>query len=277
MSRRTRLPIALTIAGSDSGGGAGLQADLQTFAALGVHGTCALTALTAQTPRGVQAVQPASVKLLRAQLHSLFSELRPAAAKTGMLYSTGLVRAVAEFFAREKAPPLIVDPVMVATSGVRLLRPSALRAVCDRLLPLAELVTPNLDEAELLLERTIRDEEEMRAACRAITSRFGCATLCKGGHLRGARHATDIYYDGRTELLLTAPFVRGVSTHGTGCTYSAAITAFRAAGEPLPRAVRRAKTFITQAILRSHRIGRYFALNWRWQSEAQNERLWERS
>lgn len=264
MIHRVSLPTALTIAGSDSGGGAGVQADLQTFAALNVHGTCAVTCLTAQNPRALVEVQAVSPRFVRQQMEAVFAELKPAAAKTGMLYSAGIIRMVAEFFRAVRRPILVVDPVMVATSGGRLLQRTALRALRDQLLPRARLVTPNLAEGEILSERRIRDEEDLRAAGRVITSRFGCATLMKGGHLRGSRQATDIYYDGRTELLLTAPFVRGVNTHGTGCTYSAAITAYCARGESLPAAVQKAKEFITQAIFHSHGVGRQQALNWRW-------------
>lgn len=256
-------PIALTIAGSDSGGGAGLQADLQTFAALGVHGTTAITCLTAQNPRGVSGIQAATPKVVRQQIEAVFAELTPGACKTGMLYSTAIIREVARFFESGQRPPLIVDPVMVATSGATLLKPAAIRALCDDLLPCAALVTPNLDEAQLLLGVKIRDEEGLRAAARALVQRFGCAALVKGGHLKGTREAVDIYYDGRTELLLTAPFVRGVSTHGTGCTYAAAIAACCAHGAELPAAVTRAKEFITAAIAGSRRIGRgHFALGW---------------
>lgn len=256
------LPIALTIAGSDSGGGAGIQADLKTFAALGVHGTSVITCLTAQNPRRVLGVQVASPSLVRQQLEAVFSELPPNAVKTGMLYSRQIVRLVIECLQGERARPWIVDPVMVASSGARLLKPSALRELCDRLLPLATLVTPNLDEAELLLSRRIRDEESLRQAARDISSRFGCATLIKGGHLRGTGIAVDILHDGRIELLLAAPFVRGVSTHGTGCTYAAAIAAYCARGDPLPVAVRKAKEYITRAIAGSQRIGRHWALQW---------------
>ena len=262
MTKRSSLPIALTIAGSDSGGGAGIQADLKTFAALGVHGTSAITCLTAQNPRGVAGVQAASAKLVCQQMEAVFAGLPPAACKTGMLYSTEIIRVVTGFFSHGKRPPLIVDPVMVATSGAALLKPSAVRVVCDELLPLAALVTPNLDEAELLLGVKICDEEGLRSAAREIVRRFGCAALVKGGHLKGTRDAVDIFYDGKTELLLSAPFIRGVSTHGTGCTYSAAIAACLARGERLPVAVQSAKEFITQAIVGSQRIGRHFALNW---------------
>lgn len=264
MTKRLCLPIALTIAGSDSGGGAGIQADLKTFAALGVHGTSVITCLTAQNPNGVLGVQAARPAMVRQQLEAVFAELPPAACKTGMLYSEAIIQVIVKFFDQKSRPPLIVDPVMVATSGARLLKPSAMKAVRDKLLPLATLVTPNLDEAELLLGMKIRDEKDLRIAARQIVNRFGCAALVKGGHLRGARRAVDVFHDGKTELLLSAPFVRGVSTHGTGCTYSAAITAHRAKGLALAEAVRGAKEFITQAIAQSKRIGRHYALNWSW-------------
>ena len=191
MTTRARLPIALTIAGSDSGGGAGLQADLKTFAALSVHGVSAVTCLTAQNPAGVRAVQAASPKLVRAQLEAVFDALPPMAAKTGMLYSPGTIRTVAEFFRAGPCPPLIVDPVMVATSGASLLARSATRLLCDQLLPLAALITPNLDEAELLLGMRIKDEEGLREAARLLVRRFGCAALVKGGHLKGTQEAVD--------------------------------------------------------------------------------------
>lgn len=259
---RVRVPIALTVGGSDSGGGAGIQADLHTFSALGVHGTSVITCLTAQNPKRVLGVQAATPALVRRQLDAIFAELRPSAVKTGMLYSTGIVRAVAGYFRGRKGTPLVVDPVMIATSGARLLKPSAIKAICDELLPCAALVTPNLDEAELLTDMRIRDEEGLRAAARSIVGRFGCAALVKGGHLRGTRDAVDIFNDGKSELLLAVPFVRGVSTHGTGCTYSAAITAACARGVPMPEAVRIGKQFISEAIANSRRIGRHFVLGW---------------
>ncbi len=260
---RRQLPIALTIAGSDSGGGAGIQADLKTFAALGVHGTSAITCLTAQNPKGVSAIQSAKPAIVRAQIEAVFAELRPAAVKTGMLFDTAIIRVVADHFSqlRGRKLPLIVDPVMVATSGARLLKPAALRAMQAELLPLATLVTPNLDEAEILVGAKLNSVEDLRAAARTIHERFHCAALVKGGHLRGLREAVDIFYDGETELLLSAPFVRGVATHGTGCTYSAAIAAALALGHDLPGAVHLAKDFITRAIARSYRAAGHFVLN----------------
>lgn len=261
MPRITHCPVALTIAGSDSGGGAGIQADLKTFAAFGVHGACAITCLTAQNPRRVLAVQSATAKMLRQQIEAVFQELPPAAVKTGMLLSAENVRAVANVLKSRRRPPLVVDPVMVSTSGARLLAPAALKVLEEQLLPLATLVTPNLHEAEILTAGKIASVEEMRAAACEIHARFGCAALVKGGHLRGMREAVDIFCDGRTELLLTAPFIQGVRTHGTGCTCSAAITAALARGHDLPRAVRLAKDYVARSIAGSYRVGKHFALN----------------
>jgi hydroxymethylpyrimidine/phosphomethylpyrimidine kinase len=248
-------PVALTVAGSDSGGGAGIQADLKVFAALGVHGTSALTCLTAQSPAGVTGVHAVPAAFVTRQLETLLAELPPAAAKTGMLFNAGIIRAVAETFARHPGIPLVVDPVMIATSGARLLRPDALRALQDRLLPRAALVTPNLDEAAALLGRPLRSVDDLRWAARGIHGRWGVPALIKGGHLRDAAQATDILWDGREERVLRAPFVKGVSTHGTGCTYSAAIVACLALGHPLSVAVEQAKRVITRAIRRSTRLG----------------------
>ena len=260
MAKSKKWPVALTIAGSDSGGGAGIQADLKTFAALGVHGECAFTCLTAQNPRRVLAVEACSPALIRQQLSAVWEELPPAAVKTGMLLNTANVRIVVEFYQAGGRPPLVVDPVMVSTSGARLLQPAAIKILLGELLPLATLVTPNVDETAILTGHKPVSVEDLRAAARVIHARYGCAALVKGGHLEQARTAVDIFYDGRTELFLAAPFVRGVTTHGTGCTYSAAITAGLAAGMKLPDAVGRAKHFITRAIAGSRRVQKHFVL-----------------
>jgi len=252
--------VALTIAGSDSGGGAGIQADLKTFAALGVHGTSAITCITAQNPKRVTGIQPVRADMVRRQIKAVFAELRPDAVKTGMLFSADIIGVVAEFLAG-KRPPLVVDPVMVATSGARLLKPSAIRVLKERLLPLATLVTPNLDEAEILVGRKLRTLSDLRGAAREIHERFGCAALVKGGHLQTLAEAVDVFFDGRELTLLRARRVRGVSTHGTGCTYSAAIAALLALGHPLPRAVELAKRHVTRAISHSRRAGRHWVLN----------------
>ena len=264
MKQRKTLPVALTIAGSDSGGGAGIQADLKTFAALGVHGTSAIACLTAQNPKRVLGVEPCTPKMLRLQIEAMFAGLKPAAVKTGMLFSAQNISVVVNFFRNAKFKAghlkLVVDPVMVSTSGARLLKPAAEKTLKEKLLPLAALVTPNLDEAEILAGQKIRSPEDLRSAARKIVSRYGCAALVKGGHLKHSHEAIDIFYDGETELLLSAPFVRGVSTHGTGCTYSAAICAALALGHDLPHAVELGKNFITAAISDSYKIGTHFAL-----------------
>ena len=266
MTAIKKLPVALTIAGSDSGGGAGIQADLKTFAALGVHGTCAVTCLTAQNPRRVLAVAAGSPKIVRQQIESVFEELRPAAVKTGMLYSREIVSVVADVLKSHsrtrgrKRLPIVIDPLMVSTSGTRLLQPAAVIRLKEKLLPLATLVTPNLAEAEILTGQNISSVEDMRRAARQIHSDFGCAALIKGGHLANSKEAMDIFFDGQTELLLSAHFVRGIRTHGTGCTYSAAICAALARGHSLPQAVQGGKKFITAAISAGYRAGNHFVL-----------------
>ena len=260
VNRRKKLPIVLTIAGSDSGGGAGIQADMKTFAALDVHGTTAITCLTAQNPKSVTAVEAATPRMVLQQIEAVLAELRPQAAKTGMLFSAEIIESVAEAW-RKLDIPLVVDPVMVSTSGARLLQSAAVKALKDKLLPISTLVTPNLDEAEILVKQKIGSVEDLRKAAREIRNSFGCASLVKGGHLRGEKDAVDIFWDGKTELLLSAPFVKNVSTHGTGCTYSAAITAYLARGKSLPSAVEQAKSFITSAIAKSYRISKYYGLS----------------
>lgn len=258
------LPCALTIAGSDSGGGAGIQADLKTFASLGVHGACAVTCITAQNPKGVRGIQSCKPAIVAAQIEAVVQELRPAAVKTGMLYSAEIIRTVVETLTPFRVTNLVVDPVMIATSGAQLLKPSAVRLLKSELLPKAVLMTPNLQEAEVLSGKRITIPEDLRHVARHLHASFGCAVLVKGGHLRGIREALDVFYDGSTELLLRAPFIRGISTHGTGCTYSAAITACLATGMPLAKAVTKSKEYITQAIAQSCAVGRHTILNSFW-------------
>src|SRR3954452_1832869 len=164
MSKESSLPVALTIAGSDSGGGAGIQADLKTFAALGVHGTSAITCITAQNPKRVLGIQACRPEIVRQQLEAVFAELPPAAVKTGMLYSAQIIRVIVNHFKRTPHPPLIVDPVMISTSGASLLKPNAIKIIQTELLPLATLVTPNLDEAALLIGKNLRSVEDLRYA-----------------------------------------------------------------------------------------------------------------
>lgn len=246
MSKIRNIPVAITIAGSDSGGGAGIQTDLKTFAALGVHGTTAITCITAQNPKAVTGIEPISASMVQKQLEAIFAGFTPLAAKTGMLFSEEIISIVARFFGKRRIP-LIVDPVMIASSGARLLQPDAVRVLEQKLLPLATLVTPNLDEAEVLIGEKISSRNGLRAAAKEIHRRFGCATLVKGGHLPG-EHAVDIFFDGTTEMELRTRFIKGVSMHGSGCTYSAAIAAYLALGNDLPAALRLAKKFITRKL-----------------------------
>jgi hydroxymethylpyrimidine/phosphomethylpyrimidine kinase len=260
VQKRKSISVALTIAGSDSGGGAGIQADLKTFAALGVHGTSVVTCITAQNPIRVYGIEPCTAVMVRKQLEAVFDQLQPRAVKTGMLYSAPIIEAVAQFFEKNKRPPLIVDPVMVSTSGATLLKPEAVEVLTRRLLPIARLVTPNLHEAEILTGDKIRSVSALRDAARTIQKRFGCAALVKGGHLPDAKEAVDYYYDGRWEMVLGASYVREVNTHGTGCTLSAAIAAYLAQGRSLRSAVKDAKVYISNAIMNSTRVRRHFVL-----------------
>jgi hydroxymethylpyrimidine/phosphomethylpyrimidine kinase len=201
---------------------------------------------------------------VRDQLDATFSELPPVAMKTGMLYSEEVVATVLQHLRRlpaAKRPPLVVDPVMMSTSGAPLMEKSS-RRIFEKLIRAATIVTPNLDEAMALLGRKLTTPDDAHQAARALHDTFGCSVLVKGGHLQTKNEAIDFFYDGQTELLLSAPRIRGMNTHGTGCTYSAAITAGLAKGMSLQRAVRAAKEFVTKAIAQSIRIARYQALGW---------------
>jgi hydroxymethylpyrimidine/phosphomethylpyrimidine kinase len=248
------LKVVLTIAGSDSGGGAGIQADLKTFAAHGVHGACAITAVTAQNSVHVVEAMPLEPRLVVAQIEAVASDMRVAAAKTGMLATVGIVQAVAGAVARLRIPHLVVDPVMVAKGGDRLIEADAVRAYVDALFPLAEVVTPNLPEAEALLNRPVATLREMADAARALRSLGPRAVLVKGGHLEGGE-AVDVFFDGGETVELRAPRVPTTNTHGTGCTLSAAIAARLAGGDSVLDAVRGAKAFLTEAIRASYQVG----------------------
>jgi hydroxymethylpyrimidine/phosphomethylpyrimidine kinase len=245
--RPKELGVALTIAGSDSGGGAGIQADLKTFAALKVHGTSAITCITAQNPKRISVIEPCSPRIVRAQIEAVFEALPPQAAKTGMLFSAEIVREVGRCFSARPCP-LVIDPVLIATSGARLLKVDAMKVLMEKVFPLAALITPNAPEAEALLQMKIREPEDLRIAARRLHERFGCSVLAKGGHLPGTDEAIDLLFDGKSELLLSSPRIRGKKTHGTGCIYSAAIVAYLAKGKPLTQAVRLAKEFTWRAI-----------------------------
>jgi hydroxymethylpyrimidine/phosphomethylpyrimidine kinase len=239
-------PIALTIAGSDSGGGAGIQADLKTFHAFGVYGTSVVTAITAQNTLGVSAVHPVPLNVVQAQIDAVVSDLRPAAMKTGMLATADLVGAVAEAVSRHQLHQYVLDPVMVATSGDRLLDREAEEALQTRLVPLARLVTPNLHEAGILTGRVVETLNGMRAAARALVQLGAGAALLKGGHLQG--DAVDLFWDGTEERVWHKPRLDTRHTHGTGCTLSAAVAAGLAQRAPLVDAVDRAVRWVARAI-----------------------------
>lgn len=246
--------IALTIAGSDSGGGAGIQADIKTFQAFGVFGTTAVTAITAQNTTGVFAVHPVPLDIVRAQIARVAEDLPPSATKTGMLATAPLVASVAEAIEAHGLTPYVLDPVMASTSGDSLLDPDAVEAVTLRLLPLATLVTPNLDEARILTGLPVEDAEGARAAARALVEMGARAALIKGGHGEGDE-VLDLLWDGEREREWRHPRIRTRSTHGTGCTLSAGIAAGLALGDPLELAVDRALAFVAAAIREAPGLG----------------------
>lgn len=239
--------MALTIAGSDSGGGAGIQADLKTFQAFGVFGTTAITAITAQNTRGVQGVHAVPAGIVRRQIESVSVDLAPAACKTGMLATSRLVAAVAEAIQTFELPHYVLDPVMVASSGDRLLDRDAEGAVAELLLPLCELATPNLEEAGILAGESAEDEDGMRTLASRIIDRGAPAVLVKGGHMAG-EELVDIFHDGQIWRTWRRSRIDTSSTHGTGCTLSAAIAAGLALGEPLVDAVDAGLDFVYRAM-----------------------------
>jgi hydroxymethylpyrimidine/phosphomethylpyrimidine kinase len=247
-------PVALTIAGSDSGGGAGIQADLKTFHHFGVHGTTALTLITAQNTVGVREVHLLPPELVVKQIEVVAEDFEIRAAKTGALGSEEIIEAVAAGAAEHAIPDLVVDPVMISKHGDPLLPKGAVDALKRRLLPRAALVTPNLHEATELLGAPVENEDQMRDAARAVRDLGAAAVLVKGGQLPG-REAVDLFYDGAEFLRLAAPRIDTPHTHGTGCVYSAAITALLARGQTPVDAVREAKDFMSRAIASAPGLG----------------------
>jgi hydroxymethylpyrimidine/phosphomethylpyrimidine kinase len=245
---------ALTVAGSDSGGGAGIQADLQAFSYFGVFGTCAITAVTAQNPAAVTDVAPVPPPSVRAQIDAVVAAFAVGAIKTGMLFSAEIIDAVAEALAAHAGIPLVVDPVMVATSGARLLRPDAVESLGRRLLPAASLTTPNLPEAEILLGRDLRDPDGIPSAARDLAREYGVTVLLKGGHTAGG-DAVDVLSDGDSLWELRSPRVSAATTHGTGCSLSAAIAACLACGDAPLEAARRAKAYVLGRLRACRRVG----------------------
>jgi hydroxymethylpyrimidine/phosphomethylpyrimidine kinase len=254
-----QMPVALTIAGSDSSAGAGIQADLKTFSALGVYGLTAVTCVVAETPGCVSTIEPVSAAVVRDQIEVLLRSFPVAAIKTGLLFSAEIVAAIADVL-RENRRPLVIDPVMVATSGDPLLQDDAVAVYERELFPLASLLTPNLGEASRLTGRSIADVDAMREAGKELSTKYGVPVLLKGGHLSGDQ-AIDLLFQDDRAIEFSAPFSRGVATHGTGCTYSAAITAGLASGLGLEEAVRRAKSFVSATIAQHHAWNNIHALN----------------
>lgn len=255
--------MVLTIAGSDSGGGAGIQADLKTFAALSCFGATAITCVTAQNPGGVSGIQAIDPDLVTRQIRMVCEGYPVAAAKTGMLYSTALIQAVAAADVGQGIPILVVDPVMVASSGARLLQADAIDALTQALLPQARVVTPNLHEAEILCGHTISTVDELRAAARIIGERYDVACVAKGGHL-GGDEVVDVLFDEGEEYVFNGPRVEAAETHGCGCAFSAALTAWLARGELLSDAVHRAKDYVAGALEQALTAGHHRPLHFFW-------------
>jgi hydroxymethylpyrimidine/phosphomethylpyrimidine kinase len=249
------LPVALTVAGSDSGGGAGIQADIKTFHAYGVFGTTALTAITAQNTTGVTAVHPIPLDVVRAQIDAVVDDLRPAAVKSGMLATAPLVNAVADALRAHGLARYVLDPVMVASSGARLLDEDAVGSVAERLVPLAAVVTPNLEEARILTGLAVEGEEGQREAARALVDMGARAALVKGGHGDGPE-VVDLLWDGRRERIWRRARIRTTSTHGTGCTLSAGIAAGLARGLDAEESSSRALAYVARAIRTAPGLGR---------------------
>jgi hydroxymethylpyrimidine/phosphomethylpyrimidine kinase len=245
---------ALTIAGSDSGGGAGIQADIKTFSAIGVYGASVITSITAQNTVSVTAIQNIDVSVIEKQIDAVMSDIGAHAVKTGMLSTAEIIDVVSRGVSRFKIRKLVIDPVMIAKSGDKLLQDNAVQALIDQLIPQAQIVTPNIPEAEVLTGEKITSSEDMERACRRILE-MGCKTVVvKGGHLQ--KDAEDVFFDGKKFYHMKTKRIRSKNTHGTGCTFSAAITAYLAKGKTTVEAVALAKKYITTAIERSYSIGK---------------------
>lgn len=254
--RHLEIPVALTIAGSDSGGGAGIQADLRTFAFHCVHGTSALTCVTAQNTLGVNRVDALSPEAVVAQIEAVVDDIGAGAVKTGMLLNSEIMAAVADCLERLGLTGIVVDPVMVSRTGAQLIDDAAIATLRDRLMPVAAIVTPNRYEAQILSGFAVNTLEDMEAAARRIYDLGAATVLVKGGGMGGSLRSVDVWFDGNTLEILEAETVETPHTHGTGCTLSAAIAANLAKGEHLPQAVRLAKAYLTQALKHSLAIGR---------------------
>ena len=240
------MKTALTIAGSDSCGGAGIQADIKTMTMNGVYAMSAITALTAQNTTGVTGIMEVTPEFLASQLDAVFTDIRPDAVKTGMVASSELIRVIAQKLKEYGAKNIVVDPVMVATSGAKLISDDAIETLKSELLPLADVITPNIPEAEVLSGMTIKNEDDMIAAAKVINGKFGCSVLCKGGHQ--INDANDLLYRDGSYVWFKGKRIDNPNTHGTGCTLSSAIASNLAKGEDMDSAVKNAKDYISGAL-----------------------------
>ncbi len=261
MNAAPPLPVALTIAGSDSGAGAGIQADLRTFNAMGLYGTSALTCVTAQNPEGVSHIAALDVDVVRGQIDRVLEAFPVAAIKTGMLFSAEIIGTVADRLATLEHVPIVVDPVMVATSGNRLLQEQAVTALCDRVLPLATVLTPNIPEAELLVAGEIVDLEAQRDAARSIAQKYGVACVVKGGHLSGDR-LCDVLCDAGKVDVFEFPRAITPTTHGTGCTFAAALAARLGLGDVMPDALNAARLYVKRCLEGCRDTGGAWVMGW---------------
>lgn len=240
---------ALTIAGSDSGGCAGIQADIKTMSALDVFGMSAITAVTSQNTLGVSHIEELSIKSVTTQIEAIYDDLTPDAIKSGMLFSKDIIMAVYEVLSRRNKVPYVLDPVMVATTGAKLLQDDAIEVMIEKLFPLADIVTPNIPEAELISGIKISSQKDVDEACRIIRSKGVKNVIIKGGHFENSEESVDTLYDGQNHYELASPRIVTNNTHGTGCTYSAAIASYLALGYNMLEACKYAKQYITTAII----------------------------
>jgi len=253
---REKMPTALSVAGSDSGGCAGIQADLRTFSSLGVHGMTAITAITSQNTVRVQDIFNVPARTVSSQIEAVLSDIGADAVKTGMLPNPEIISAVADQFRKYKIEKLVVDPVMVSTGGDELISAKARESMVRELFPLARIITPNLDEASVLVGRHLRTLDDMYSAAGEIRETGAQSVLIKGGHLEGTGQSVDLLFDGEGFTEFPAPRIDTINTHGSGCTFGAAIAAFLARDNSLLEAVRLAKEYVTGAIRNSYSLGR---------------------
>lgn len=240
------MKTALTIAGSDSGGGAGIQADIKTMTMNGVFATCAITALTAQNTLGVTGIMDVSAEFLAKELDAVFTDIPPDAVKIGMVSATSIIETIAEKLIEYKAKNIVLDPVMVATSGAKLISDDAIYALTEKLIPLATLITPNIPEAEVLADMKITSVEDMLSASKIISEKYSCAVLCKGGH--SLNDSNDLLYSAGNYKWFNGKRIDNPNTHGTGCTLSSAIASNLAKGYDLETSIKRAKDYISGAL-----------------------------